>query len=230
MSGPFRSCESPAIDMTSPNFSADELLHFSRLITLGQLSACFAHEIKNPLMLIQGHIRLAEKNLAVDDPLQVSFEAIDRASRRIEEMAKWLLDFSRKRTPQTERFDIAELVSDAVHFTQPYFRYQHIHVHTQVQHGLPLVPIDRWQLIQAIVNVLQNAVDAMRRSDRHVLSITARLAENQIQIVISDTGTGIVAADLPFIFEPFFTTKGEEGTGLGLCITRQVVEQHQGTI
>ena len=230
MSRPFKSGESPGAGTTRTNFTADELLHFTRLITMGQLSACFAHEIRNPLMLIQGHLRLAEKSLPVDYPLQINFEGICRASRRIEEMAKWLLDFSRKRTPQTEKFDVAELVSDAVHFTQPYFQNQHIDVETQVKPGLPPVPIDRWQMIQAIVNVLQNAVDAMTGSEKRVLSITAGVDGNRMQIAISDTGTGIAAADLPFIFEPFFTTKGEEGTGLGLCITRLVIEQHQGTI
>jgi two-component system sensor kinase FixL len=216
--------------MSGSNFTADELLHFSRLITMGQLSACFAHEIRNPLMLIQGHVRLAEKSLPVEDPLQVNFEVIDRASRRIEEMAKWLLDFSRKRTSKTEKFDVAALVSDAVHFTQPYLRTQCVDVQIQVKPGLSAVPIDRWQMIQAIVNVLQNAVDAMAHSQKRVLSITAGIQGNQVEIAIADTGTGIAAANLPFIFEPFFTTKGEEGTGLGLCITRQVVEQHKGTI
>jgi signal transduction histidine kinase len=222
--------DSPGIGSTRTNFTADELLHFSRLITIGQLSACFAHEIKNPLMLIKGHLRLFEEGLPADDPLRINFEVIDRATRRIEEMAKWLLDFSRDRTPRTEKFDVAELVSDAVHFTQPYFRSQNIDVETHVEPGLPLVPVDRWQMIQALVNVLQNAVDAMAGVDRRVLSIGAGIEGNQVRIAISDTGTGIAPASLPFIFVPFFTTKGEHGTGLGLCITKQVIEQHAGTI
>ena len=222
--------QAPATGPTRTNLTAEELLHFSRLITIGQLSACFAHEIANPLMLIKGHLRFVEESLPVDDPLRINFEVIERASRRIEETAKWLLDFSRKRIPGTEKFEVGELVSDAVRFTKPYLRIQNVDVEMQVEPGLPPVPIDRWQMIQAIVNVLQNAVDAMADVAKRVISISVGIEGNRMRIAISDTGTGIAAAHLPFIFEPFFTTKGEHGTGLGLCITRQVIEQHEGTI
>src|SRR5437870_7055813 len=84
------------------SFSTDELLHFSRLITIGELSACFAHEVTNPLTLIQGHLRSAEESLAPDNPLRANLELIGRASLRIEEMAKRILDFSKKRKRRTK--------------------------------------------------------------------------------------------------------------------------------
>src|ERR1700756_5622193 len=93
---------------TRTNFNPDELLHFSRLITIGELSACFAHEVTNPLMLIRGHVRFVEESLAADHPLRMNFDVIARASHRIEEMARHMLDFSRKRGRRTERCDIAE--------------------------------------------------------------------------------------------------------------------------
>ena len=98
---------------TRTNSSPDELLHFSRLITIGELSACFAHEVTNPLMLIRGHVRFVEESLPADHPLRINFEVIERASRRIEEMAKRMLDFSRKRTRHTEVCEIDEVISDA---------------------------------------------------------------------------------------------------------------------
>lgn len=100
---------------TRTSFSTEELLHFSRLITIGELSACFAHEVANPLMLIRGHLRFVEESVTEDHPLRANFEVIDRASKRIEEMAKRMLDFSRKSTPRTEKCDFAEVISDAVH-------------------------------------------------------------------------------------------------------------------
>src|SRR5436305_11437879 len=106
--------------LTRNNFSPDELLHFSRLITIGELSACFAHEVNNPLMLIRGHVRFVEESLPADHPLRINFEVIERASRRIEEMAKRMLDFSKKRTRRTEACEIEELISDALRFVQPY--------------------------------------------------------------------------------------------------------------
>src|ERR1700756_5572567 len=96
---------------TRTNFSPDELQHFSRLITIGELSACFAHEVTNPLMLICGHVRFVEESLPPDHPLRINFEVIERASRRIEEMAKRMLDFSRKRTRRTEACEMDELIS-----------------------------------------------------------------------------------------------------------------------
>src|SRR5438132_13454793 len=113
---------------TRTNSSPDELLHFSRLITIGELSACFAHEVTNPLMLIRGHLQFVEESLPANHPLRINFEVIERSSRRIEEMAKRMLDFSRKRTRRTEPCDIAELISDALRFVQPYMRSQFIDV------------------------------------------------------------------------------------------------------
>ena len=208
----------------------EELLHFSRLITIGELSACFAHEVTNPLMLIRGHLRFVEESLPEDHPLRINFEVIDRASRRIEEMAKRMLDFGRKRTRRTEPCDIAEVISDALRFLQPYFRTQYVDVQIHMEPNLPAIEVDRWQIVQAVVNLLQNAADAMADLDRRVLSIYARIEENRMRIAISDTGVGIAAATLPLIFNPFFTTKGERGTGLGLYIAKQVIDEHNGTI
>lgn len=215
---------------TRTNFSPDELLHLSRLITIGELSACFAHEVTNPLMLIRGHVRFVEESLPADHPLRINFDVIDRASRRIEEMAKRMLDFGRKRTPRTEACEIDELISDALRFIQPYLRTEYIDIQVHLDADLPTINLDRWQMVQAVVNILQNAADAMAEAEKRVLSIASRIEGNVIRILISDTGTGIAAANVRRIFEPFFTTKGERGTGLGLFITKQVVEDHKGTI
>jgi signal transduction histidine kinase len=212
------------------NFNADELLHFSRLITIGELSASFAHEVTNPLMLIRGHLRFVEESLPAEHPLRINFEVIDRASRRVEEMAKHMLDFSKKRTRRTEPCNVADLISDGIRFVQPYVRSQFIDVKVQLEPDLPVVNIDRWQMVQTIVNLLQNATDAMADLERRVLSITARVEEAHMRITISDSGTGIAPGNVSRIFDPFFTTKGERGTGLGLYITKQVIEGHHGTI
>lgn len=215
---------------TRTNFSTDELLHFSRLITIGELSACFAHEVTNPLTLIRGHLRFMEESLPAEHPLRINFEVIDRASRRIEEMSKRMLDFSKKRSHRTEPCDIAEIVSDALRFLQPYVRLQFVDVQVALEPELPLLRMDRWQMVQAFVNILQNAADAMADLNRPSVSITAAVDGKQLRIAISDTGPGICGDDLDKIFDPFFTTKGERGTGLGLYITKQVIDEHRGTI
>jgi two-component system, NtrC family, sensor kinase len=211
-------------------FGASELLHFSRLITIGELCACFAHEVTNPLMLIRGHLKIVEEGLPSEDLLQTHLAVIDRASRRIDEMAKRMLDFSKKRAAAKETADITEVVSDALRFIQPYIRAQFIEVQVHLAPEIPLVRMDRWQMVQAVVNVVQNAADAMSGLKRRILSIAACVEGAQLQIAISDTGPGISAANIEKIFDPFFTTKGERGTGLGLHITKQVIEEHCGTI
>ena len=215
---------------TRTAFSSDELMHLSRLITIGELCACFAHEVNNPLTLIRGHLHFVEEHLGSNHPLKINFEVIDRASRRIEEIAKRMLDFSKKRIRHTESCEVAEIVSDALRFVQPYIRAEFIDVQVQLDPQLPPLEVDRWQIVQTIVNLLQNAVYAMANLDRRILSITARTEGKQMRIVISDTGKGIATSNLSNIFEPFFTTKGEQGTGLGLYITKQVIEDHRGTI
>jgi C4-dicarboxylate-specific signal transduction histidine kinase len=141
-----------------------------------------------------------------------------------------MLDFGRKRTQRTEACEIDELVSDALRFIQPYLRTEYIDIQVNLDADLPTINLDRWQMVQAMVNILQNAADAMAEAEKRVLSIASRLEGNAIRILISDTGTGIAAANVRRIFEPFFTTKGERGTGLGLFITKQVVEDHKGSI
>jgi two-component system NtrC family sensor kinase len=211
--------------------AVQELMHFSRLITIGELSSCFAHEVTNPLMLIRGHLQfLEEASVTEGHPLRMHLDVIDRASKRIEEMTRRMLDFSRKRTPRTEKSDFGELILDAVRFVQPYFHTQCIDVRVHTEPGLPFLSLDKWQMLQALVNLLQNSADAMADQPERVLSVAAGVEGNFIRVAISDTGSGIAAANIPHIFEPFFTTKGERGTGLGLYITRQVIRDHRGTI
>ena len=211
-------------------FTTDELYHFSRLITLGQHSACFAHEVNNPLMLILGHLRFIDESLSADHPLRVNVDVIERASRRIEEMTKRMLDFSRKKNRCVSRCDVDDLVAEAVRFIEPYRHSYFVKVQVEVEPQLGQISADRAQMVQAIVNVLHNAVDAMSEANERVLLIKAGKDGDRIRIVVSDTGIGIRSGEASKVFEPFFTTKGDRGTGLGLFITKRIIEEHCGTI
>jgi len=210
--------------------SNEDLLHVARLVTVGELSACFAHEVFNPLMLIRGHLRFIDEGLAPDHPARINFEVIDRASRRIEDMARRMLDFSRKRSSEPEACDVGELIADSLRFVQPYLQEQYADVKVSIAAGLPRVQVDRGQMVQAMVNLLQNAAEAMSNSDVRNLSVVVNCDGNTFRISVGDSGRGIERDDLSHIFTPFFTTKGERGTGLGLYITRKIVEEHHGTI
>jgi two-component system C4-dicarboxylate transport sensor histidine kinase DctB len=208
----------------------NEIVHLSRLITIGELSACFAHEVSSPLTLIRGHLRLLDEGISRDNPIRSNLDVIERASRRIEEMADRMLDFSRKRSPQTESCDPADLVEDAFSFLQPYLHMQQIDVQVNIPELLPPVNVDRWEIVQAMVNIMQNAVEAMSDSTRRVLRVSSVHDSSGVRISIADTGAGIRAADLPLIFSPFFTTKGPNGTGLGLYIAKRVIEEYGGNL
>src|SRR5262249_22576618 len=150
--------------------------------------------------------------------------------RRIEEMARRMLDFGRKRSRRIEPCDVGDLISDALGFLQPSIRHPFIDVQLELKSPLPVIKVDRWQIVHALVNVLNNAVDAMAQSEQRVLSIAARAVDERLQLRISDTGSGIVSGNVSKIFDPFFTTKAERGAGLGLYVTKDVVEEHRGTI
>ena len=213
-----------------PRFSDEQLLHFSRLVTIGELSACIAHDVNNRLTLVRGHLDLFEEALPPDHPLRMNLAVIDRATRRIEEMAKRMLDFSKKRPRCMSRCEVEDLVWDALRLVQPYTRSNGIDVQVHFDEQLPTLEVDRGEVVQAVVNLVQNAIDAMAEVDRRVLSITGTVDDNHIRIVISDTGVGIPSDHSSKIFDPFFTTKGERGTGLGLYITKQVIEGHHGSV
>jgi signal transduction histidine kinase len=207
-----------------------DLLHVARLVTVGELSTCFAHDVMNPLMMIRGNLCFVNETLAADHPARGYFDVIERAYTRIEDMAKRMLDFSRKRPTRLQFFDALEIVSDAIRFMQPYFQEKYTEVKVSIAPGLPQIQVDRWQFIQALVNIFQNAADAMAGSDSRMLSVNVTCLDMDIRIGISDTGRGIPEHILPKIFTPFFTTKGDRGTGLGLYITRKIIEEHYGTI
>jgi two-component system NtrC family sensor kinase len=182
------------------------------------------------LMLIRGHLKFIDDGLEPDHPVRANFETIERAARRIEEMARRMLDFSRKSSSHTESYDLAELVADSVRFLRPYFQEQDTDVKVSVAPDLPQVNLDRGQMVQAMVNLLQNAAEAMANTESRSLSVSVTCQDSNVRIAVADTGRGIGKEDLPRIFTPFFTTKGERGTGLGLYITKKIVEEHQGSI
>jgi signal transduction histidine kinase len=210
--------------------SDNELRHLARLITMGELSACFAHEVFNPLMVIRGHLRFMKEGLLPDHPVRTNLDVIERTSRHIEEMAKRMLDFSKKQTFSTELCDPAELVMDALTFMNPYIHVQHVSVQINCEAGLPSLEVDRFLIVQVLVNLIQNATDAMIVSERRVLTISALPENGRVRISVADTGPGISSEVIPQLFDPFFTTKGKRGSGLGLYIAKRTIQEYGGSI
>ena len=210
---------------------AERLIHLSRLVMIGELAACFAHDVSNPLMLIQGHLRLIDEQIPRDHPLRDNLRAANDASDRIGRLASRMLDFSRKPSSRVERCDISDIVDDAYRFVRPYLSLRTVSFEFDKEPKMRPVSVDRNLLVQVLINLFQNAADAMVNCPQRNLKVTAGAESDAVRIEISDTGRGIPEEDCDRVFEPFFTTKGNLGTGLGLYITRRiVVEDLKGAI
>ncbi|HEV2205992.1 MAG TPA: ATP-binding protein [Candidatus Acidoferrales bacterium] len=218
------------------NRAHEQMLRTERMASIGKLAAVVAHEINNPLAGILTYAKLLKKRFAsradaAQDDTVSSLTLIESESRRCGEIVKNLLSFARA-TPLTfEPSDVNSVIQRSVQLVQHKLKLASIELNLNLAADLPLVQCDPAQIEQVILSLMMNAVDAMPRggtlriSTRHL----ARSAEARIQV--QDDGIGISADVLPNLFEPFFTTKERgHGLGLGLAISRTIIERHLGRI
>jgi signal transduction histidine kinase len=205
------------------------------MATLGRLAAGVAHEINNPLAIINEKAGLLEdmakhnpdfpkrdKILGMVDSISTS---VDRCSR----VTKRLLGFGRRMETTRERIDLRSLIKDVLEFQGTEATHRSIDIDVQVDDNVPMITSDRGQLQQVLLNLVSNAYAAVPDGGRIEIKVTQTNAD-EVAVSVSDNGSGIAPADLKNIFEPFFSTKGESGTGLGLSITRDIVERLGGII
>jgi two-component system C4-dicarboxylate transport sensor histidine kinase DctB len=145
-------------------------------------------------------------------------------------MSKSMLDFSRKREKKREVCTVEELIVEAIRFVQPRFAKPERPVDVNIQPDCPEIHVEKWRIVHALVNLLNNASDAVDGCLTRIVTLSARSEGGFIFLSVSDTGNGIPPEIVDRVFHPFFTTKGERGNGLGLYITRLTVEEHCGTI
>ncbi len=203
-----------------------------RLASLGTLTAGLAHEIRNPLVAIKTFTQLLPERLD-DDEFRNEFLAIasgevDRISMLINE----LLDFARPSDPRLEPEDINSILDGMILLVSTESKKKHVQVQKNYTPDLPLVSVDREQIKQVFLNILLNAVDATPENGEIVVKTRSFVkpgGDPYIQVEFTDTGCGIPSVNLEDIFNPFFTTKNK-GSGLGLSISNQIVQDHKGYI
>jgi len=220
------------IDITALEQMQARLSRAERLATLGQMAAGIAHEIRNPLVGIGSTASVLLEDAEPSDPRRPEIETILKETRRLDRIVNQIIDYARPRMLAPFRFAMEELVQEAVTVLEGPLSQQRISIE---RHGHPLLPpiqADRDQLKQVLLNIIQNAIEAM--PDGGVLRIAAfestRDQEPGIMLTFTDKGAGITQADLAHVFEPFFTIGKRRGTGLGLAICRNIVDAHQGEI
>ncbi|MEW6380768.1 MAG: ammonium transporter [bacterium] len=204
----------------------EQLIQSSRLSALGQLSAGVAHEIRNPLTSIRILIHSLMERLSPEDIRRDDIEVIENEIERINQIIKQFLDFARPSKPKMERVDLNRLIADTLLLLSHELMEQEVEVDQNLV-PLPCTLADREQMRQIFLNLILNAMQAMPGGGR--LKVSTAFEESQVRISFQDDGQGIPESIRAKLFEPFFTTK-EEGIGLGLSITKRIIEDHQGKI
>lgn len=202
-----------------------------RLASVGEMSTGLAHEIKNPLAGISSAISVLADDFGEDDIRREIVRQVLEQIARLDKTATDLLHFGRPGKPEFSYVDVNALVKKTLFFIAQHPEARNIHRVKELTRDLPLVWVDEKQIQQVFFNVIINGIQAMREGGTLLVQTEAGEGGGRgtVRILVRDTGKGIPSEDLDKIFIPFHTTK-TQGTGLGLPISRQLLEQHGGTI
>jgi signal transduction histidine kinase len=207
--------------------SFEQIKRADRLSAVGQLSASLAHEIRNPLASIDGAANLIESSQTSEEMRRGSLAIIRKEIQRLNRLLTNLLDFARPRKPEFQPAEPRRLFDAIVNLADHSARQKGITIRKDVPPSVPPFECDPEQMKQVILNLAINAVQAMAAPGEIVLS--ARQNGSSVTISVRDQGHGIPEEDIDKIFNPFYTTK-DAGTGLGLSVVHQIVNQHGGTV
>lgn len=214
------------------NRAQSQLLQAEKMSAMGQMVSGVAHEVNNPLTVIMGCAELAKLKIQehqLDGILPMLDDILDQAER-CKHTVSGLLKFSRKSAPALTACDLNQLIQDVVRLRLYEMTTTQIHLNLDLDPTVPSLTLDGHRIQQVILNLINNAIDAIRgHAESGEIFITTRMEENTIKLTIQDTGGGIRHPDR--VFEPFFTTKEPgKGTGLGLSLCEQIVREHGGLI
>jgi two-component system sensor kinase FixL len=214
----------------------DELAHLTRVATVGELTTSLAHELNQPLTAIMSNAQAVQRLLGSDTPdmseVRDALTDIVNDNRRAGEVIRSLRKLLKQEDPQRKPVDINEIIQETISLVNSDFAISNISLTIDLSAELPSIVGDRIQLQQVILNLILNAVEAMRdvESDSRDLIVRTRYDDSStITVEVQDSGIGIDAGKLGKVFDPFFTTK-PDGLGMGLSINRTIIETHGGRI
>lgn len=203
----------------------EQLVQRERFAAIGELAAVVAHEVRNPLGVIFNSIGTIRRMLGDDEHAWTLIRILEEEATRLNHIVGDLLDFARPRLPAVHKEHIETVLDDAVKAALA--GVAGVEVLRDVEADLPAIPMDTRLMRQALLNVAQNAVQAMPEGG--TLRVSAARSDGHVRVSIADTGPGITAEVRRRIFEPFFTTR-PRGTGLGLAVVKRIVDGHGGGI
>jgi PAS domain S-box-containing protein len=203
------------------------LLHTERLSALGEMAARIAHEVRNPLVSIGAAAQVVAEETGGDSPVAPEVQAIVREVKRLDNIVSDFLRFARPRRVERKSVDLSPVVNESVDLV----RVKAPHHQLLITVEPPVIArCDPDGVKQVLLNVLLNAVEASpSTAPNNVIELEARVAGDAVELSIADRGPGVPSSARSRVFDPFFSTK-TRGTGLGLAVSKQIIDEHQGRI
>ena len=218
-------------DITKEKAARESLMQSEKMITLGELVAGTSHELNNPLAIVTGYSDLLLGEPGLTEEQRSKIESIRKSAIRASSVVHSLLAFARKRRAERVRTNVNEVIEAAAELKDYDLTTSGIRFQKHLTSPLPPVFADPNQLQQVLLNVINNAQDAVLDVQDPTIVIVTAARESTVVITIRDNGLGIAKGDIKKVFDPFFTTKPVgKGTGLGLSISYGIVREHNGEI
>lgn len=218
-----------ASDQTDRKKAEERLSQSLKLAAVGQLASGVAHEINNPLTGILGFSQVIKRELGRDHPLSPCADNIEHEALRCKKLVGELLTFSRQNSQDFMGADLNMTIESALSLVETVMKTGSVEIIRDYGRGIPAVTMNPSQVQQVIINLCNNATDAMQSGGKIV--VTTRLKKGKAVVTFSDTGEGMDEEVRLRVFDPFFTTKPVgKGTGLGLNICYEIIRKHSGTI
>ncbi len=212
-------------DLTETKKLQEKILRSERLAALGQMVAEITHEIRNPLTMIGGFAQQLRRSIEDESSLQ-KLNIIAEEVDRLEHLLADIREFYQVRTIVSEPVDMSKLFEEIRSMVGEECEGKNIQMEIQLDERALVVSGEKGRLQQVFLNLVKNAMEAMDSGG--VILIQSRLLGDEVEFVVADEGCGISEENRERIFAPFFTTK-KQGTGLGLCISKRIVEDHGGS-
>ncbi|MBI2556131.1 MAG: ATP-binding protein, partial [Planctomycetes bacterium] len=208
----------------------NKLLQAEKMASIGLLASSLAHELDTPLTTISGYCELLEEDIR-DEKLLSRIKIIYEQIIKCQKTIRNLLDFSRKSTCEKKICNIHHLINNTLLLVEHRLKIHKINLHKTLDEDVPPLLVDGNQIQQVILNLVNNAVDALPQGGDMFIETRLNKEAKSVEIVFDDNGIGISSEDLKRVFDPFFTTKEPgRGTGLGLSICNNIISAHNGEI
>ena len=230
------------MDITQTKLMQDQLICSERLAATGQLAASIAHEINSPLQAVTVMLETLKRNYSNDEALSNQLELLKGAFISIRDTVKKLLDLNRPGREVKQSTNINHIIEKSIDLFQAHFKKNKIRIHLDLSSNIPDLDASPLQLNQCILNLINNAVEAITSTstpgNRSIagiemggeITIKTNHSKGNIFIEVADTGPGISEGELQYIFDPFFTRKKKMGMGVGLSICHGIIKDHGGII